>query len=232
MSKLSMDMSADARTLFAGLLRGALAVLLSAALLAVVPSAAQAAFGVSLWEAGTCVNHTCTYAEVQKELEENGHSEQAFTQAAGHPPWGMTTFELAHHEGLLAQEPDGAPLKRVRVDVAPGLASNPQAPLGPKGEKCTIAQFEAVAGPERPSGTEVGTDEAVVSLGKGLADVPAEGKVYNLEPEPGAPIPGTAGEVFKPIPLLFGIAIDHEVPLTTEVVLERRFLKGYVAWVG
>ena len=155
-----MDMSADARTLFAGLLRGALAMLLSAALLAVVPSAAQAAFGVSLWEAGTCVNHTCTYAEVQKELEENGHSEQAFTQASGHPPWGMTTFELTHHEGLLGEEPDGSPLKRVRVDVAPGLASNPQAPLNPEThQKCTIEEFQKTP-PTCLAGTEVGIDEA------------------------------------------------------------------------
>jgi hypothetical protein len=193
------------------------------ALMALTAPAARAAFGVSVWEAGTCVNPTCTYASVEKEPKE------AFTQAAGHPPWGMTTFELNHHPGVLEEEPEGAPLKRVRVDVSPGLASDPQAPLDPKGEKCTIAEFEASA---CPAGTEVGTDEAVVSLGKGLADVPAEGNVYNLEPEPGAPIPGAAGEFFKPIPLLFGIAIDHEVPLTKEVVLERSFLKGYVAWFG
>jgi hypothetical protein len=222
MSISSMDMSVQARTPFSGRLRGALLVLLCVGLPVLAPSAAQASFGVSLWEAGTCVNHTCTYKSVEKN-----HTE-AFTQAAGHPPWGMTTFELNHHKGLLAEEPDGAPLKRVRVDVAPGLASNPQAPLGPTGEKCGIAQFEAG---ECPKGTEVGTDEAEVSLGKGLADVPAEGKVYNLEPEPGTPIPGAPGEFFKPIPLLFGIAITHETPLK-EVVLEHSFLKGYIAWFG
>src|SRR2546430_15340807 len=98
MSISSMDMSVHARTPFSGRLRGALLALLCVGLPVLAPSAAQASFGVSLWEAGTCVNHTCTYKEVKKELEEKGRSDQAFTQAAGHPPWGITTFELASKE--------------------------------------------------------------------------------------------------------------------------------------
>ena len=198
-----------------GLLCGSLVALMGTA-----AAAARAEFGVSLWEAGTCVNHTCTYASVEKELKEKGHSEEAFTQAAGHPPWGMTTFELNHHKGLLGEEPEGA-LKRVRVDVSGGLASDPQAPLSAEGKKCSIAQFEETP-PKCPAGTEVGTDEAIVAP-VGGANVPAKGTVYNLEPEPGEAF----GLKLKPMPLLFGILINAE-----GLPLERSFLQGFVDWSG
>jgi hypothetical protein len=205
-------MKSRARISLVGLLTGALV-----AAIGVLAPAAQASFGVEEknWEAGTCVNHTCTYKSVEKELKEKGHSEEAFTQAAGHPPWGITTFELNHHAGLVGQEPDGAPLKRVRVDVSPGLASNPQAPLNPETHlKCTIAQFEETP-PKCPAGTVVGTDEATVVIAG--ANVAAKGTVYNLEPEP--------SERFEPIPLLFGILIEAE-----GLAAERSYLEGHVSW--
>jgi hypothetical protein len=214
MPKLAEDMTSRARISLAGSLAGALAALIGA-----IAPAAQAGFGVSLWEAGTCVNHTCNYAEVEKEVKEKGHSEQAYTQAAGHPPWGITTFEMNHKNGL-GVELEGAPLKRVRVDVAPGLGSNPQAPLGPKGEKCTIKQFEETP-PTCPAGTEVGIAEAKADV-KGV-EVPAKGTVYNLEPEPGEPFKELH---FEPIPLLFGILITAEGIPTPE----RSFLEGHVSW--
>jgi hypothetical protein len=187
-----------------------LVLVFGCAIAAAAAPAALGAFGVSKWEAGTCINHTCTY----KSVEEN-HSE-AFTQAAGHPQWGITTFELNHKKGLIAEEPEGAPLKRVRVDVAPGLASDPQAPLTPTThEKCSIEAFKKNA---CPAGTEVGTNElTVLSSASGL-DVPVTGSVYNLEPE--AVEEGLGG-----IPLLFGIHV--EIPLLAN---EHVFLKGYVSW--
>src|SRR6266705_1937505 len=98
MSTLRLDMRSRARMSVAGLLTGAFV-----AVVGMIAPAAQASFGVSLWEAGTCINHTCTYESVEKN-----HAE-AFTQAAGHPPWGITTFELKHHPGLLGEpEPEGA----------------------------------------------------------------------------------------------------------------------------
>jgi hypothetical protein len=171
-------------------------------------SVAQAGFGVSLWEAGTCINHTCTYETVEKN-----HGE-AFTQADGHPPWGLTTFELKSKETLLKQkEPEGAPLKRVRVDVAQGLASNPQAPLTATREKCAIKAFME---DKCPKETEVGTNELTVFSGGLDVTVPEPGKVYNLEPEPSEEHLG---------PLLFGIHV--EIPA---VANEHVFLKGYVSW--
>jgi hypothetical protein len=168
-------------------------------MLAVSATGAQASFGVTEqnWEAGTCVNHTCTYQSVEKN-----HAE-AFTQAAGHPPWGITTFELNHKKGLLGEEPEGA-LKRIRVDVPPGLASNPEAL-----PKCKLADFEAG---KCASSTEVGTTELIVW--DGLNDLPVSGKVYNLEQPPG-------------LPLLFGIDTSIE-PL----VHSHSLLEGHVAWNG
>jgi hypothetical protein len=188
------------RLLFSILLIGALTG-------AGAPATNAAGLGVSVWEAGTCVNHTCTYGSVEKN-----HSE-AFTQAAGHPPWGITTFELKSKESILKQkEPEGAPLKRVRVDVAQGLASNPQAPVTAAHEKCSMKTFTE---DKCPKETEVGSNELTVFAG-GLGNVPATGQVYNLEPEASEEHLG---------PLLFGIHV--EIPA---VANEHVFLKGYVSW--
>jgi hypothetical protein len=188
--------------------RGSLCALLTTAIVASGSSVAQAGFGVSLWEAGTCLEPSCTY----KSVEAN-HAE-AFTQSSAHPPWGITTFELNSKETPLKQrEPEGAPLKRVRVDVPPGLASDPQAP-----PKCSIKAFMEEEGKKCLPETEVGTNEATVFVG--AADVKLVGQVYNLEPEPGTPVPGVPGATFEPMPLLFGI----------HIATEHSFLEGHVAW--
>jgi hypothetical protein len=166
--------------------------------LLVVPAGAQAGFGVRLFEAGTCKTNVpeCTYT--------SPHS-QFFTQAAGHPPLGITTFELNHKEGLLNEEPEGA-IKRVRIDVPPGLAANPQAL-----PQCSEGQF----GEDKcPASSQVGTTEITAWLSATRTTV--TGTVYNLTPPPE-----------KHIPLLFGIHV--EVPL---VANEHIFLVGHVDWSG
>jgi hypothetical protein len=185
-------------------LKGVLSAGLASAALLIAPGHAFASgFGVSLWEAGTCVNKTCTYESVKKN-----HAE-AFTQADGHPPWGGTTFELNSKPTILKQqEPEGEALKRVRVDVAGGLASNPQAP-----PKCAIKAFKE---DKCAKETEVGTNELTV-FAKGV-NVSVEGPVYNLEPE-------LAEEGLGGLPLLFGIHV--EIPA---VANEHVYLKGYVSW--
>lgn len=167
------------------------------ALIAGLAPAAQAAFGVTEgnFEAGTCINHTCTYSSVEANPKE------AFTQSAGHPQWGITTFELNHTGSGTTRVPEGA-LKRIRVDVPPGLAANPEAL-----PKCKRAQFDVNA---CPLASEVGTTELEVN--DGVTVLPVSGKVYNLEPSPG-------------LPLDFGIDVGVE-PL----VHEHLFLEGHVAW--
>jgi hypothetical protein len=177
--------------------RAGLAGLLAIAFLALLAPTARASFGAELFEAGTCINTTCTYASVEANHKE------AFTQAAGHPPWGITTFEL-HHSG---NNIEGAALKRIRVDVPPGLAANPQAPM----PKCTQAQFSANA---CPASSEVGTTELDAVAAETLLLKGLKGKVFNLEPPSG-------------LPLDFGINIEPAGALTAPVKL---FLEGHVAW--
>ncbi len=169
-----------------------------AVVMAASAPAAQAAFGVEErnFEAGTCKTASCTYASVEANRGE------AYTQAAGHPPFGITGFELNHHSaGLGAQEPEGS-LKRVRVDVPPGLAADPQAL-----PQCSDEAFNKNACPEN---TKVGTNELVVFAS--LANATIDGTVYNLEPKPG-------------LPLDFGIDVSVEPLVNVHI-----FLEGHVSW--
>src|ERR1700692_2817795 len=103
------------------MLLGALA---STAMFATVlaPAAQAAGFGVAKFEAGTCNGNE---TEV-KSCEYTSPHSAFYTQAAGHPPWGLTGVELAHTGTEGSRVPTGAPLKRLRVDVPPGLAADPQ----------------------------------------------------------------------------------------------------------
>ncbi len=191
--------------------RFALTGLIALLALALTVPTAQAGFGVTggngSFEAGTCVNHTCTY----KSAEAN--PKEAFKQAAGHPPWGITTFELNHSEGLL-KDPEGAPLKRIRVDVPPGLAANPQAPQ----PKCPIATFDAnpTACPAQSVVGSVEMEAVAEPLGLLPVSLPSlTGTVYNLD--------GTPAH----LPLDFGIAVEPAGQLITPI---RLFLEGHVAW--
>jgi hypothetical protein len=176
----------------------ACAVALATALSA---SPAGGAFGVQErnFEAGTCVNETCTYKSVEANPAE------AYTQAAGHPPWGITGFELNSKETLLTKqrEPEGS-LKRIRVDVPPGLAADPQALPA-----CSDAQFNANS---CPANTEVGMTELIVF--DGLSDLTVTGRVFNLAPRPN-------------LPLLFGIDVGLPPLVNVHILLE-----GHVAWYG
>jgi hypothetical protein len=170
--------------------------------LALTAPGANAAFGPESFEAGTCENHTCTYASVK------GNPNEAFTQAAGHPAWGITTFVMKHSGTSV----DGSSVKRIRVDVPPGLASNPQAPM----PKCPVGVFEHKPS-ECPPESKVGTTEmeAIAEpLGVPLSLPSLSGAVYNLEPPVG-------------LPLDFGIAVEPAGELVSPI---RLFLEGHVAW--
>ncbi len=177
--------------------RAAFTALLATTLIAIAAPAAQAAFGVTQphFEAGTCNVRGCEYSSPKGQF---------FTQAAGHPEWGITTVELNSKENILKQqEPEGS-LKRLRVDVPPGLAANPQAL-----PKCSVADFNADA---CPADTKVGQTELTVFVL--AANTTVSGTVYNLEPTPG-------------LPLEFGIHV--QVPA---VANEHILLEGHVDWAG
>lgn len=178
----------------------ATAISISIAVIAVAGApAAQAAFGVEehAFEAGTCSSTSCTYASVKTNPAE------AFTQAAGHPPVGLTAFEFNHHGSGLGEEPEGA-VKNIRVDLPPGLAGNPQAL-----PKCPIAAFQK---DECSSATQVGTNELTVF--DGINDLTISGTVYNLEQPSG-------------LALDFGIHVAVEPLVSVHIYLE-----GHVDWSG
>jgi hypothetical protein len=176
---------------------GSVVALMAAVVVAVAAPAAQASFGVSEanFEAGTCNNTSCTY--------ESPHSD-FYTQAAGHPPWGITTFELNTTGG--GREPEGA-LKRIRVDVPPGLAADPEA----LSKECSKEAFERDRCPQE---SEVGETELTVF--DGLSDLTVSGTVYELERPAG-------------LPLDFGIDVD---PLKAVIQPVHLLLEGHVDWEG
>jgi hypothetical protein len=173
------------------------AALLACTVLGAAAPAAQAAFGVEAanFEAGTCTVASCTYASVEANRSD------AFTQAAGHPQFGITGFEFNSRAVGVGREPIGN-VKRVRVDIPPGLAADPEAlPM------CPVKIFEEDKCSEE---TKVGEDELTVFVA--LANVPITAPVYNLEQPAG-------------LPLDFGIHVS--VPL---VANEHIFLEGHVSW--
>ena len=160
---------------------------------------ASAAFGVSKWEAGTCKSDLpeCTYGSP---------SSQFYTQAAGHPPIGLTNF-VFNKNGLA---PEGA-VRNVRVDLPEGLNVNPQAV-----PQCPKADFEA--NPATCEASKVGVSEvsALTLSILGIFEVPIKvtANVYNLIPDEGHPA-------------LFGFHV--EVPL---VVSTNVFLQADIEWAG
>src|SRR4051794_7058754 len=178
--------------------------LLSTAACLAFAGAAPAAHALSVkegsWEAGTCVAKECLYSSPASAF---------FTQAAGHPPWGITSFEVNAPGG----KPDGQ-VKRIRVDVPEGLAANPQAL-----PSCTRTEFNSDPALCKTKGAEVGEAEAKSALEDPILGTTQEvtnaGTVYNLTPEPG-------------LPLLFGIAIEP----TGGVLLSpiHLMLEGHVSW--
>jgi hypothetical protein len=181
--------------------RTVLLTLLCCLAAAALASNAQAAGSLSVakWEAGTC-----TGSEAQVKSCKYSSPESAFyTQAAGHPEWGLTGFELAT-EGSGA--PTGSALKRLRVDIPPGLAADPQALA-----VCPKTNFEANTCPADTKAGFVELKAYVELLGSTLT---LKGSVYNLPQEAG-------------LPLQFGIDVEGVKPLVEDVHL---MLKGHVSF--
>lgn len=156
------------------------------------PAGAGAALTLKNWEAGTCSNVECTDA---------GSTSEFYTQAAGHPDFGITDFEFDYTESDLGltKTPDGR-VRDVRVDLPPGLAVDPEAL-----PECSETAFEDFNCPED---TQVGEDEAIgtaalLSLIGLHTTVTEHFRVYNIERKPGEParfgveIKSTTLEVLK-----------------------------------
>jgi hypothetical protein len=193
--------SADAKRSLATLVAG-LVVFLTA------PAAAQA-FALIKWEAGTCKVATC------KDSETPGNTSAFYTQAAGHPDFGITDFEFKYTEkGLLKKwkEPEGR-VDDVRVDLPPGLAINPEATQ--TCEPRALEEDKKLC----PKGSEVGIDEAT-----GTAEVALGVKETVTEDFPVYNMPRLPGE-----PSRFGVEIDSA---TLELLKLQGvvYLEGGISW--
>jgi len=132
---------------------------MSLALIALATASAASAIEVPKWEAGTCVAEGCTY---------DGPVADFYTQAAGHPNFGVTDFQFKNGEA-----------RNIRVDLPQGLNVNPQAV-----PQCPVATFESSPAKCGEMGSEIGTSYVTSSV---LPIVALPFAVYNLEPKPGEP---------------------------------------------
>jgi hypothetical protein len=188
-SKIAVSL--NVRTSLLALVVSALAVLW------VAPAAYGAGGGFEKFFAGNCSTGHETCGEGAKEGSLAEAEAEGYRQAGGFVPFGVTDFVVNKYEAnnkTFAPEPGSgffAPvesLKNLRVDVAPGVVTNPQAV-----PKCAEGDFngEPIAGkpghfspPTCSASTIIGVNKVktVVPIGGGtFADAPLSGKVYNLE---------------------------------------------------
>ncbi|MBS1887289.1 MAG: hypothetical protein JSU06_08880 [Actinobacteria bacterium] len=137
------------------------ATALAALLLAAFGAASASAIGIGTWEAGTCTVPECTYKSAESAF---------FSQAAGHPPDGVTDFSV-NVEG-------GDQVKRVKVELPEGLNVNPVA-----APQCPLETFKNDEAQCAALGSQVGVSEVTSSL----LPLPLEFPVYDLVPNNGEP---------------------------------------------
>jgi hypothetical protein len=192
-----------------GRARAWLAALLGVAGIAIALPLDARAFAVSKWEAGTCTAVSCN----------DGTPSSFYTQAAGHPDFGITDFKFDYRQlGPTDEEPEGK-VKDVRVDLPSGLAVNPEAT-----EQCSEQQLDEF---KCPAGSEVGEDEAtgtatLFSLLVNVNDTVTERfPVYNMVRKPGQPA-------------RFGVEVNSEtLELLAAVGHDLRghiYLEGGISW--
>jgi hypothetical protein len=202
----------------------------------VTAPAAQAAeaLGFESVFAGNCKVSTCKNAATPEEEKKNAEVE-AYTQAAGHPPFGVTAFTVSNRviqtEPFVASAPT-AVVTHVRTDVGPGVSTNPEAVA-----KCSMKEFgekEIAPGtgafekPECPAASEIGVNEVkvVAKVAEGVyKDYELAGVTYNLvQPT------GLASD--------FGVALPLPKELTEALfkiptqLYAHSFIEGGVEWAG
>jgi hypothetical protein len=151
---------------------------------AILAPASQGAIAITKWQALTCKENKDIPTTLGEPGTEVGYETAApklptppeqctsatnakwFTQAAGHPKWGITNFKLATYPPPPTTEVGGFPtafIKEIVVDTPEGLSVNPEAL-----PQCTTALLVLNACPEN---TQVGTNYLTVA-----AESPVAGK--------------------------------------------------------
>ena len=181
---------------------------LIAALLVVLFSVpARAEFGIAEWEAVTCKENVDTPAEVgpppkaltgafplaeDPEQCNKGTPGKWYTQAAGHPNFGITDFTLNTLTGAGVNGFVDGFVEEIVVDTPEGLGVNPEAtPV-----KCTVEQMEEVPAPTCPLASIVGFNYLTVNgqsppcsapIPNQCLNVRAKIPVFNVVPFDGVP---------------------------------------------
>ncbi len=192
------------------------ALVLSALAIAVVPAVAQASFGVEKFFAGNCKLDSCGEGAVPPS--ESEEATKGYREAGGDVPFGVTDFVLKT-EGGNPTNPEGR-VKNIRVDVAPGVVTNPEAVT-----RCSMADFAGTEIPHEdiftepacPASSVIGKQFVRVETGPGTEEE-LEGTVYNLEPAT-----GLASE--------FGVALELE-PVIGFPFVAHTFIEGNVEWAS
>ncbi len=179
---------------------------------AFVAPAAHAAFGIKSFESQTCKEDKTGTGEPCLANEEP----KLYTQAGGHPNFGVTAFELNNKEVAPGSfVPEGF-VKDIRTELPRGLAVNPEAT-----PKCTVAQLEEKAfGAGCPPASQIGVNylKVIVAAGPPPVDATIPVPVYNVVPPPG--VPSQAGfKATGPASFLVGELdpIDQHVSFNTAV---------------
>jgi hypothetical protein len=195
---------------------------LAVALCAAAAPAAQAApeFGVKNFLASTCKLPNCTASSPNTDL---------FTQAAGHPNFGVTDFRFNTQEILPGLVGPVGNVKNIRVDLPVGLSINPQAL--PQCTETELATGPTGCNPE----TLVGTDE-ISTISPLLENIKVTVPVYNMVPREGHPAQfGFNTGVAPPTYLLGGVSWNtdyheyftiEEIPATVPLIESRLTFNG------
>jgi hypothetical protein len=168
-------------------------------------ASSASAIGIANFEAGTCA----TDATPVTECTFSSPASSMYTQAAGHPNYGITDFSVSEVSGENQA-------KRVKVELPKGLNVNPQA-----APQCPVATFESNAAECAASavGTSYVTSEPEVLLGIKPKIGPLPFTVYDLVPKEGEPG-------------LFGFHVTLEVPIVGTLISEFIYLETQIEWAG
>jgi hypothetical protein len=195
---------------FCSLSRAWLLALASTAIAALSFAAGAGAIEVTKWEAGTCANVECKDSDVKE-----GKSSYFYTQAAGHPDFGITDFSFAtHEEGLLKAQVPNEHVKDVRVDLPPGLAVNPEA-TEVKCEPKQLNKDEGLCPEASKVGVDVATGTATVIAKLTIKET--EFPVYNMVRKPGQPA-------------LFGVEVNSAALDVAPKLKGHIYLEGGISW--
>lgn len=228
-----------------------LALIVSTFAVGVSAPAAQAALGIEKFFAGNCKVNTCKKNVGESKAEELEKAKtEGFTQAGGHPNFGVTEFKVnTVSDGFGHQEPTGV-VTHVRTDVAPGVSTNPQGTTeGGVPVKCSFAEFgeETLPGTglftesKCKAATIVGEEIVEVYAGTVAGDQELKGITYNLVQPKG--LSSDAGTALK-LPIFLtkaqlekGFAEEgHPLGEPTEKILEEKqwyshtLVEGNVEW--